>query len=158
MTSLDIIRDRSITLMKNTLVMLGHILKNVSQEQAVIVRDGVDGWTVLEIVSHLRDFDHIFYNRAVQMLEEEYPHFTAYDQDAMAIERDYNQQDIIHVYGELVQSRHRMMEFFQSLTPEQWERTGFHPERGHYSMTDQAVQVGTHDVVHLEQITRILAE
>jgi hypothetical protein len=47
---------------------------------------------------------------------------------------------------------------FESLTEEQWSRAGIHPERGHFTLLDSLIQVGTHDVTHLEQITRLLAE
>jgi len=47
--------------------------------------------------------------------------------------------------------------FFASLTPEQWARDGVHPEREGFTMTDAVMQVGLHDLDHLEQITRILA-
>lgn len=36
------------------------------------------------------------------------------------------------------------------------ERAGIHPKRGHFTMTDAVIQVGHHDCMHLEQITRIL--
>ena len=47
---------------------------------------------------------------------------------------------------------------FKALTPEQWERTGIHPERGLFTMTDAALQVVSHDCDHTEQITRILLQ
>lgn len=152
------IRKRHIALMQKTADVLGNILKSISQEQATTLRDGEGGWTMLETLCHLRDYDEIFYTRAQMIIEQEYPVLPAYDQEALVIERKYNEQDMKQVYVDLVKSRHRFVEFFDMLTNEQWERAGQHPEEGHFTMTDVVMQVSRHDLNHIEQITRILAE
>ncbi len=156
--AIDKIRVRYLTNMQRTCATLGHILQRVTQEQATTLRDGEDGWTVLEVLCHLRDFDGFFYDRAVMMLEQENPLLPKYDHEALAIERNYNGQNLQEVYAELAESRSRFVAFFQALTPEQWERAGIHPERGHFSVTDAALQVCSHDIDHTEQITRILTQ
>jgi uncharacterized damage-inducible protein DinB len=158
MADLNDIRRRHINLMHKTAEILGHVLKQTTQEQAESLRDGPEGWTVLEVLCHLRDYDTIFRNRAQMMLVEDYPTLPAYDHEAMAIEKRYNEEELAYAYDEYRLSRRQTREFFEALTPEQWERTGVHPERGHFSMTDAVIQVCTHDIDHMEQITRILEE
>ena len=158
MTTPNIVRQRHITLMRNSVRTLGNILQHVTQEEAASYRDGGDGWTVLEVICHLRDYDLIFCNRAQMMLEQDYADLPGYDHEALATERDYNSQDLSAVYAGLAESRERFAAFFENLTDEQWTRAGVHPERGHFTMTDAVMQVGLHDSDHLEQITRILAE
>ncbi len=152
------IRRSSIYLMNKTVRMLGNVLQNVSQEQAATLRDGDDGWTVLEVVCHLRDYSNIFYERAQMMLNDEYPDLPAYDHEALAVERAYNQQDLREVYADMNRQRKQIVRFFLKLTDAQWQCAGTHPEKGHFTMTDAALQFGTHDADHLEQITRILAQ
>jgi hypothetical protein len=41
------------------------ILKNVSQHDATTYRDGGTGWTVLEVICHLRDFESVYHERSV---------------------------------------------------------------------------------------------
>lgn len=149
-------RERQIGAMRLTCEILGHILRHVSAEQARALRDGPDGWSILEIVCHLRDFDEIFHSRARMMLEQDHPQLPAYDHEAMALERDYQGQSLEEAYGALIASRADFARFFASLTPEQWARGGVHPERDSFSMTDALMQVSAHDLDHLEQITRIL--
>ncbi|MEM7117806.1 MAG: DinB family protein [Chloroflexota bacterium] len=151
------IQERHVTLMQQTVKTISHILTAVSQETATTLRDGPDGWTILEILCHLRDFDIFFYERAVMMLEQEHPALPAYDHEQIAIDQNYNGQDLRQTLNDLLQSRQRFVALFQSLTPEQWQRTGIHPERDHFSLTDAAIQVGTHDATHIEQMTRVLA-
>ncbi len=157
MSQMTQIRKRHIRLMKITCETIGHIIKSVDQEQATTLSDGPDGWTTLEVMAHLRDFDGYFRNRAVMMLEQDHPELPAYDHEALAIERNYNDQSLTQVFTEFVQSRGKTVEFFERLTPDQWERAGNHPERESFSMTDAVMQVGLHDANHIEQITRILA-
>ena len=153
------IRQRHLQLMQTTLDILGNVLAPVSQAVATTLRDGRDGpqgWTIVEVVCHLRDFDGYFHQRAQMMLAQDYPKLPAYDHVALAVEHDYINQDVHAVYDELVELRHEFIAFFKSLSPEQWARVGIHPERGHFSLTDAVMQVGLHDTIHLEQITRIL--
>ncbi|MCX6050805.1 MAG: DinB family protein [Chloroflexi bacterium] len=153
------IRQQQIVLMKKTLDILGNVLASVSQAVATTLQDdqdGPQGWTVVEVVCHLRDFDGFFQQRAQMMLDQTSPQLPAFDQAALAVERDYISQDVHLVYDELVESRRQFVEFFTKLTPEQWECDGTHPTRGHFTMTDAVMQVSFHDATHIEQITRIL--
>lgn len=152
------IRKRHIWQIRLTCDILGHILQNVSEEQAHELRDGPQGWSIVEIVCHLRDFDDIFYRRANMMLEQDHPQLPAYDHEAMAIESAYQRQSAAAAYEALKASRRRFIDFFKSLTEQQWQRGGIHPERGGFTMTDALIQVGLHDIDHLEQITRVLKQ
>jgi uncharacterized damage-inducible protein DinB len=152
------IRKRHIALMEKTCDIIGNLTQSVTQEQATTFRDHDNGWTILEVMCHLRDFDNIFYERAQLILEQEYPMLPGYDQEALAIERAYNKQNLAQVYAELKQARQRFAEFFTLLPDPDWERAGMHPEEGHFTMTDAVMQVSRHDITHIEQITRILAE
>lgn len=152
------IRQRHIRLMTTTADIIGHILKNVSAEQATSLRDGPEGWTILEILCHLRDFDIIFRERAEMMLEGTHPTLPAFDHEAMAIDKAYNEEDFVYAYDALRVSRSQTKEFFTALSAEQWELAGVHPERGEFSMTDALIQVSHHDITHIEQITRLLEQ
>ncbi len=150
------VHERQISSMRLTCEILGHILRNVTADDARALRDGPDGWSIIEIVCHLRDFDEIFHRRARMMLELEHPQLPAYDHEALAIERNYQNESLDDAYGALMASRTRFLAFFEALTPAQWKRGGSHPERDSFSMTDALMQVSAHDLDHLEQITRVL--
>jgi hypothetical protein len=159
MTDLAKIRRRHILLMEQSCQSLGHILSQVSQATATTLRDAHDGpkgWTVVEVVCHLRDYDTIFRNRAVMMRDLNHPALPFFDHEELARQGNYNAQTLRHVFAELAESRGRTVAFFKQLEPAQWDCTGIHPERGHFTMDDAVMQVGMHDMTHLEQITRIL--
>lgn len=157
----DIDRARSghIRLMRHSLVTLEFMLADVEQRVATTRRDpddGDKGWTVLEVICHLRDFDRIFRSRARQMLTEREPKLQGYDHERMAVEFHYNDQDLRTALAELRASRLETISFFEALHGEQWQRSGVHPERGRFTMDDALMQVGLHDMLHVEQIIRIL--
>ena len=110
------------------------------------------------MLGHVADFDDYFYQRVQMMLEQAYPTLPAYDHNTLAVEHAYNQQDKDAVCERLLQSRARFAECFEKLSDEQWARAGVHPERGHFTVLDALVQVATHDMTHLEQMTHIIAE
>ena len=157
---LELVRTRHVGLMAQTLAILQHLLTDVDQRLATSVQDpsdGANGWTVLEVLCHLRDFDGFFRTRAAMMVQDATPALPAYDHEALAIARRYNSQSLDTVLQELAASRAETVAFFRSLTEDQWQCDGIHPHRGLFTMTDAVMQVGLHDCVHLEQISRILA-
>lgn len=158
MADLQDIRQRHIRLMSTTADIIGHILKNVSVDQATSLREGPEDWTILEILCHLRDFDTIFRERAIQMLEEDYPNLPAYDHNAMVIEKHYNDEDFAYSFDGFLFTRGKTKAFFEQLTDEQWNCSGIHPERGEFSMIDAVIQVSHHDIDHIEQMTRLLEQ
>ena len=155
---LDFVHQRHIALMQLTSKTLHNVLHSVSATDATTLRDGPNGWTTLEVVCHLRDFDAIFRQRAQQIVAEDYPHLMPQDHEAMVVDRHYNDDTLADVLATLDASRQETVAFFQSLTPAQWERAALHPSQGHFTLTHAVIQVGSHDVNHLEQITRILPQ
>ena len=158
MSRMQVVRERHIRLMEKSCQTLGNLIATLSLEDAQTWRDGGDGWTVTEVMCHLRDFDGFFLGRAQTMVAEDHPVLPGYDHDALVVERRYNDQDVFAVYDELRQSRAQFVAFFKGLTAEQWERTGVHPERDYFDMTDSVMQVGLHDNDHIEQISRIITQ
>jgi len=138
--------------------ILGHILQGLSQAQVSTWRDGPDGWTILEVVCHLRDYDAIFRERGELMLAQPHPTFPVYDHLAMVVDGAYNQQALESARAALTASRAQTVAFFAGLDEVQWARTGQHVEHGRYTMQSLAAHISWHDANHLEQITRIMAE
>lgn len=158
MSDLQDIRQHHINLMSVTAEIIGHVLKNVTLEQATSLREGPEEWTILEILCHLRDFDTIFRERAIMMRDNEHPDLPAYDHEAMAIDKHYNDEDFAYAFDAFSASRGKTALFFETLTDEQWNHKGKHPERDPFSMTDAIIQVSHHDIDHIEQITRLLEQ
>ena len=156
-TVLPYVRERHLLLLEKNRLTLGHIIARSSSEQAKSLRDGGDGWTPLEILCHLRDFDEIFLTRAQDMRAQDNPTFTVYDVDGLARERAYNEQSLTEVYAVFSAARARLIAFFEPLTVDELLRTGTHPWYGPFTILQQLIQIGHHDANHIEQMTRVLA-
>ena len=139
---------------------LGHVLAGVTQEQAQTIRDGDDGWSVLEILCHLRDYQAIFAERIRRILDEDLPIFTPYNETArlaLVVENDYANQDMRAVFADYAATRRRMIDLLTSLDADQWQREGGFALDDIVDLTMPVVHTLLHDADHTEQIARILS-
>lgn len=151
------VRGWQIDQLRKGLQILGGILKSVSREDATTYRDSGTGWTVLEVLCHLRDYEDVFQERTSLTVERDVPDLPNPNPDEWAVERRYNEQDLSAVYDEWVRRRHRFLAYLEGLDESSWQRTARHPRRGVMTLQEQLALAAWHDVNHIEQITRILA-
>src|SRR3954471_15115258 len=116
--------DRFIADARRTCNLLSGILEGVSDDDARDLRDGPSGWSIVEVVCHVRDFDEFFQNRAELMLQWENPELPAFDHEALAIERDYQHQSLWSALGDLFEHRSSFLALFESLGEDEWKRGG----------------------------------
>jgi uncharacterized damage-inducible protein DinB len=152
------VRGWQLDQLRKGLQTVRHILTNVSAEDATSYRDGGTGWTVLEVLCHLRDYEAVYAERARLMVEEDTPELPFPDPDTLAKERLYNEQALQPVYEEWVRQREAFLTMMEGLDEAAWVRSGNHPRRGPMSVQDQLALVVWHDMNHVEQMTRILVE
>lgn len=142
--------------MKKSPVLLDALLNGITQERALVARDGDDGWNVVEIVCHLRDFEAIFFDRAQQIVAEDRPTLEPFDHEALAVERKYSEQALDEVFEDYVAKRTAFVTWLNERDEADWQRVGVHPEVGEYTLLEQVLQVPLHDLDHLEQVARVL--
>lgn len=152
-------RTWMISNLRKSYQILGMVLDGVTQAQAETIRDGDDGWTILEIMCHVRDYQEIFMGRAQRMLDEENPTLKPYDaeaREAMITENDYANQDLKAVFADYVATRQQFIALLESLDDEALDRIGTHPMIGTVAVTTPIFHTILHDADHTEQIARIL--
>jgi hypothetical protein len=133
------------------------ILTTTDQQAATTYRDGGTGWTVIEVVGHLRDFDEVFLMRARLMVEQERPELPFPDPDQTVLQRGYNGRQLTAVYEEWEQRRAELLGYLRQLSESDWDRVGLHPTRGDFALNTHLFLHVWHDTNHLEQIANILA-
>lgn len=159
MQPMPVIRGWQYQMMNNALLSVKHMLQEADPQALNTYRDSGDGWTVVEVLCHLRDFDELFLRRARMTMSEDYPPLPFPDPDELAAEKNYNAQDVWDVYNAWADWRGQFIAFFQNIKNEDdWERAGQHPKRGRFTLDDQLILTPWHDALHIEQMTRILAE
>jgi hypothetical protein len=152
-------RAWQIAQIKEMLPIARQLVTQLSAEQQNRLRDNGVGWTVVEVICHLRDFDMVFLERAELTLREEYPQLPFPDADRLARERNYNVLDARTAIAHWEANRRRMLGFFEGIDlndEEKWGQLGAHPKRGPFSLNDQLMLIPRHDTQHLEQIAGII--
>jgi hypothetical protein len=147
---------RTLKALKKNATILSLVLRDVDQTKATTARDGADGWTVLEIMCHLNDFEEIFTARDRLVAEQDLPAIQGYDPAQLLIQNDYKSQNFADVFASWLKQRRAHVEFLSGLTDEQWARYGNHPMWGNVSVLEMATLTGQHDSDHIEQIIRAL--
>ena len=132
------------------------LLHGCTQEQAQAARGGDEGWTVVEIICHLRDNEERALERMRLMRDETDPFIATYNQEQWAKERNYAADNLHEALEAFVQLRACHVAQLMALTPAHWERTGQHEERGHITIGIQTLRLVCHDAIHAAQLARRL--
>lgn len=145
--------------LRKDLKIIDCFLKTTSLQDITTYRDGGTGWTVLEVLCHLRDYEVIFLERSRLTVTQHMPELPNPNPDALAAERRYNEQDVALAYAEWVQNRATFLNYLETAVEEaDWAHIGVHPRRGEMTLENQLALIAWHDVNHIEQMTHILAE
>lgn len=141
-----------------TPTILAGLLRGVSQEQAGAARGGDEGWSVVEVLCHLRDAEERALERMLAMRDQDDPFLAGYDQDQWARERSYRTADLRDALEEFTRGRAAYLVALASLDELEWRRTGRHQEQGSITISGHTLHIVSHDAVHCAQIARQLGE
>ena len=131
--------------------LIGEAIQGLSEDD-LRRRPSPDEWSILEVCCHLRDFAEIEGQRVRRLVEEDGPTLEPYDQEALARERNYQDDDPRRVRTALRAFWGGLAYQLESLTDEQWERGGVHPERGPVTVRSRAEAEVEHAQAHVQQL------
>ena len=121
-------------------------------EDALRWRPSPHEWSIKEVCCHLRDDAEIHGVRIRRMLSEEEPFLASYDQEALAHQRDYQNESMPLVLTALRAFWGGVAYLLENLSEEEWQRTGRHEQRGATTIAQEAEVMGDHAREHLAQI------
>jgi hypothetical protein len=127
------------------------LLDDLSDDQ-IRRRPRAGEWSIIEVCCHLRDFAEIEGLRIQRLASEDNPTLEPYDQEALAIERSYQGDDINGVRLALRAFWDGLANTLENLSEEDWQRPGYHPEQGAATVRSRAELEVEHAHVHIEQI------
>ena len=119
----------------------------LSQTADVRRRPAPEKWSPLEYGCHVRDALRLYDERLQLMLNQEGPLYPNWDQDVTAVADRYGGQDPATVAAEIPVAAETLARRFDSLTPEQWQRTGHRSDGAHFTVETFA-RYFVHDPVH----------
>jgi hypothetical protein len=130
------------------------LLAGVTQERARVAKGGEEGWSVIEVLCHLRDAEEYGLQRDILMRDRDNPDIFSWDQEKLALERNYAAQNLRTVLAELITLRQQRIAVLEGLSPEGWKRTGNHREIGTIDIFSHVLHMVSHDAIHCAQIAR----
>jgi hypothetical protein len=113
-------------------------------------------WTPCEVLGHLCDCEWVYGYRARLILCEDNPAILGMDQDRWVAGQRYNEREPIELGDEFRHLRTHNLRLWRGLTPQELARTGQHSERGLESLTLLRTLMAGHDLLHLDQMKRLL--
>lgn len=150
-------KERIIWNLKSFPNELDDLLKDLDEE-TLRWRPIPNKWSIKEIMCHLRDMEREAYlARYKRILSEDNPWMQNIDQDRLAYERDYINQDAKAALEEFKQLRAETVDTLESAPPESWSRTGTHEHDGPLTVEQLVVrQIKGNDLNHLVQMKDIV--
>lgn len=115
-------------------------------------------WSLKEIMCHLRDMESDAYlARYRRILTEDNPLMPNVDQNKLAIERDYINQDAFAALADFKRLRAETVQTLEAAPLEAWSRSGVHESDGPLTIEQLAVrQIKGNDLNHLVQMKDII--
>jgi len=128
----------------------------VADAVAAVGADGLDHrpgdeWSARMVVHHLADSEATAYIRLRRLIAEDAPLIQGYDEAEFARRLHYDRPAEASL-AVLEAVRVASLQLLESLTPDEWERSGTHAESGDYSVMDWLRIYAAHAHDHAAQI------
>lgn len=152
---LDLLGGREpIPIQRQLLTALGDLTSGLSPEQ--LVRPEAPGkWSIVQVVQHLAQTELVYAYRYRVVLAEDDPEIPGFDQETWVARLAFDTEDLPKAMTRLHHLRGWNLELLEGLSPDQWQRSGRHAERGVETVRRIADLGAAHDLVHRRQIERI---
>ena len=133
-------------------------LLNGLDEETLRWRPIPNKWSVKEIMCHLRDMERLAYlARYRRILSEDNPSLPSVDQEKLAMESDYINQDTKAALEEFKRLRWETIRTLEGTPPGSWSRAGTHSTDGSMTVEQLVVrQIKGNDLNHLVQMKDIV--
>lgn len=125
--------------------------------EVLLQPDNDGGWGVVDILSHLLDWERVTHDRVHRIVHEDHPHLPDFDDSLWAVEHNYRSNDPTDVLDELRQHREALIEELEGLDEAEWTRGGDLENRGEITLHWLMNHVCDHDRKHLKQAREVLA-
>lgn len=134
---------------------MDHCIENLDEAQLhTPYRPG--GWTVQQVIHHVADSHINMYIRMKFALTEDNPTIMPYDENQWALLPDVQDTPVNLSVTILHALHHRIVAVLKKLSPEQWERTYYHPEKQkQFPIWEMAALYAWHSHHHMEHVRQL---
>ncbi len=133
-------------------------LTSTLTDAALDFRSDPDEWSIREIMAHLVD-DEMFVmrTRMERIMKEEVPELPSHDEKKWYSQRNPSRDTISELLSDFATQRAASLGILTLLRDEEWARTAYHPEYGHFTAEAWLGSWVEHDLVHIRQIEQATA-
>jgi len=143
-----------LTTLSNTPIEVAALVKDLPLS-SLVVRASPHEFSLLENVCHLRDIEIEGYTvRIMRILDEEEPQLADVDGARLAIERDYNRENLKEALASFKSARQLNLAILTKTSEEKFERTGIMEGLGKITLLKLLEMMIEHDGSHLDEISR----
>jgi hypothetical protein len=123
--------------------------------ESIAVKSSAEEFSVLENVCHLRDLEVEGYAIRIQrILQEDQPLLPEFEGARVAIEREYNRQDLNQALTAFSEERGRNLLILSAAGRDEFERTGELDGLGKITLLRLVEMMNEHDEGHLDDLRR----
>jgi uncharacterized damage-inducible protein DinB len=149
-----LVGDRDpLDILSSTISLIQQTLANLPSEQLQSIPSG--SWSINDILQHLVDAEMVNGYRLRMVLSAEAPTLPGYNQDFW-VERFNLKRSTDAVFSDWKFMRSYNLRIIQTLTPSELNREYKHLERGTETLADLVHLMAGHDLLHFEQIKRLI--
>lgn len=113
-------------------------------------------WAMRDVFAHLADSELMGGVRLRMVLAHDRPPLIGYDQDLWSDRLRYSEVDVRSALEQFSVLRRSNLRLWENLSPADLTRVGLHNERGEESLGHMRDLYAGHDILHLNQLNRIL--
>ena len=125
-------------------------------DEAHLSRPGDDGgWSMRQVVTHLRDAEGVLRFRVQLIVEQENPTLESLAVFAWAASEEKRAETTAEIFGAYSASRRETLALLQGLPLEGWQRIGQHKEFGQVTLLQQASYFSAHEQTHLAALSAL---
>jgi hypothetical protein len=130
------------------------LLAGLSEAQLSRPGDG-GGWSMRQVVAHLRDAEGVLRFRVQLMIEQANPTLESLAVFAWATEEGERPATTAEIFQTYEASRRATLALLQGLPPDGWQRLGQHKEFGQVTIRQQASYFSAHEQTHLAALSAL---
>ena len=113
-------------------------------------------WSILEVINHLYDEEREdFRLRVQQTIERPREPLPPIDPERWAIERHYNDRELVACLEAFVRERRASLTWLATLRFEDWDRRLNHPRLAELRVGDVLAAWAGHDLLHIRQLNEL---
>jgi len=146
------------------LTLLEHLRKTPKEVKKLL--EGLDediftklptngGWSIRQVVTHLRDAQGVLSTRLKLILEQDNPILTSQAVFDWATREDGKPASTNDIFDMYWSARKKSLDILETIPLKDWWRTGEHEEFGKLTLTQQVSYFAAHEITHLRQLNNL---